>query len=169
MLWDLHDFASRADRRWLYPDEMRQRWGGDARPIARQAERDLLVSWALAVEKLKPAYADAEQWQAKVDLLRSAALIFAPATRTFQRVGLPAGKRIPSLLFALALHRNRRDELGQLGEAPLREMIEQSLQCRPGPWTAKVRRWLSDWATETRMHQPNVKALIQTSVRVHPA
>jgi|GEM_PF-2054112 len=169
ILRNLYEFARDPDRRWLNPDDMRQRWGGDVRPLNTETARDLFVSWVQGTHDQKPPYAHEEQWKVKVDLLRSAALVLCPDPLTFRRVGVPTSRHIPALFFGLVLHGNRRDELGKLGEKALRDMLEQSLSCQASQWTRGVHSWLALWRTQTRVRQPNIEALIGDTLKAHPA
>jgi hypothetical protein len=149
ILTELYEFAVSADRRWLTP-EMLERPARAARLDGSAAR--LLASWVHQVSKAKPAYAHAEQWSVKVDLLRSAAIVLAPDAATVQAVGVPAGdSRVPALFFGLLLRkRHEREELAALGDDALRQLVRQSTTCRASrPTRDSVRGWLEQWQKDT--------------------
>ncbi|HET9768299.1 MAG TPA: hypothetical protein VFS60_15705 [Thermoanaerobaculia bacterium] len=153
LLVELHQFAAAADRRWLAPDALRTRLRGDVRPwLDHEATTvgELLARWIAQLESARPPHAHREQWQVKLDLLRSAALSFAPGPSTWELVGLPRGDRVPAFLLAIALDDRRRDDLARLGDAALRAMQQQTADCKRSPWSKRVRAWLQLWRDHTR-------------------
>jgi hypothetical protein len=141
-LRELYAFAQSVDRRWLDPGEVQR--------ITRPEEvpEQLLPSWIETLRQQQPDHANAEQWRVKLDLLRSAALVLRPEDDTLQNVGLPESRRVPALLFALRLE--KRDLLvKKMSENALRQILRQSLSCRPDPRTREVRRWITEWQGKT--------------------
>ena len=165
----LRDFAADPQWRWLDPQQLPQLWQVDVEPLkggdAEQA-RELLASWISELEAHPPEHAHREQWEVKVDVLRSAALVLAPAAATLQRVGLPTGKRVPALLFALALDDRVRGQLLLLGDDGLRRAVDQSLACLPSPWRSRVESWLRAWE-RSRSNAPRVTEILSKSLADH--
>lgn len=118
-LRELYAFANARDRRWLDPASLRC--------AGRGSWGELLCEWVATVRDSKPPYADREQWTAKVDLLRSAAIVLAPFPSTLRAIGMPDEKsRVPALLFGLALMKSDWKVLLGLGESSLGPLVEQS-------------------------------------------
>ena len=176
VLQERYRFAREPDRRWLDPEALSKIVKGASReaPVLRfdaQSEASVLLrTWVRQVREQCPAYAAREQWDAKVDLLRSAALVLVPERSTVKAVGLPErDSRVPGLLFGLLLEtRNQRDFLGGLGPEALHQLIDQSLSCRAELWAGKVRRWLVEWRSQTTRAEPAVRRLIEEGMRTHP-
>jgi hypothetical protein len=131
LLHVLWDFACRVDRRWLEPDLVRDACRGEPlRPFAADSpEADLLRRWAREVTASRPPRVDTEEWTVKSDVLRAAAIVFAPDPATVAAVGWPRSGRIPPLFFAPALAAGGRAELERRlgadlwGEATMRSRM----------------------------------------------
>jgi len=160
---ELYEFARSAERRWLTPKSL----NGIGRipcfaphdPAAR-----LLCEWVQHVRDHTPGEADPEQWQVKVDLLRSAALVLVPAASTLENVGVPdAESRVPALLFGLLLDERHADQLAGLGPKILGELLDQSFVCEGRDrWSARLRTWLREWERVSR--RPEVRKAIDTAL-----
>jgi hypothetical protein len=170
ILDELYRFARSADRRWLSP-EMLKKAGSVPRFSSQEPAARRLWSWVRQVREQRPAYADPEQWAAKVDLLRSAALVLVPEPETYREISpFDAGSHVPALLFGLLLeNRSQWDSLAGLGDKILRQLLEQSLTCRGSKtWTPKLRRWLEHWRSSSQRRDVNVQNLIGEAFRAHP-
>jgi len=163
MVVELYEFARSAERRWLTPKSL----NGTGRipcfaphdPAAR-----LLCEWVRQVRAQPPSDADPEQWQVKVDLLRSAALVLVPDAATVETVGVPeAESRVPALLFALLLDERHADQqLAGLGPKTLGELLDQSFLCEGRDrWSDRLRTWLREWARVSR--RPEVRSVIESA------
>ncbi|HEV7506934.1 MAG TPA: hypothetical protein VGS07_18735 [Thermoanaerobaculia bacterium] len=151
----LQNFATDSNRRWLAPEELA---GGSGR-LLRAADgwdRDLVAcieAQEAEVEKLRREQGilrwQREHLQAKADLLRAAALALAPAV--FSRLDPPKSKRVPALLYCVLLAEQDWSRLAALGEAKLREMVRQSLDCRPDLQGGALRAWLARWGSRMKM------------------
>ncbi|HEV7766153.1 MAG TPA: hypothetical protein VGQ76_14205 [Thermoanaerobaculia bacterium] len=163
---ELYEFATAVDRRWLSPDTLKNA-GGPLRFRSSATEARLLCDWIKQVQKCPP-HANEKQWDAKIDLLRSAAIVLVPEPSTMKAVGLPAtDSPIPVLLFGLMLdNRGERDALAGVGAALLRNMLEQSTRCRSSYyWNGRLRTWLSRWQRDTDRKDVNVEMLIAEAVK----
>lgn len=164
LIQELYEFARAVDRRWLDPEasslRKKLRDAGSFNP----AHALILPSWIRQLGKQCPEDVDEKQWTVKLDLLRSAAVVFYPDPSVWKAVGLPQGRRIPALFFALLFDNvKQRDNLGGLGEAPLRQIIEHSLDCIPSSWTRKVRDLIDRWHVESNRRDPDIRRLIETA------
>ncbi|MFL6244778.1 MAG: hypothetical protein ACJ74H_02045 [Thermoanaerobaculia bacterium] len=155
---DLYEFARNPLRRWLDVSTMRRRQRGGDR---------VLVDWVQQTARQRPHYANEEQWQAKVDLLKSAAIAFLPVPDTVQQTGIPdEDSRVPALLLALLLSHSDRDSLAGIGEDALRRVIVQSLTCRGAQrHEPEIRQWLQEWRSSTR--RPDVRDTINEALQTH--
>lgn len=154
---DLYEFARNPLRRWLDVNMMRRRQRGGER---------VLVDWVQQTGEQRPHYANEEQWQVKIDLLRSAAIAFLPASATVQHTGIPDEEsRVPALLLALLLGQSDRDSLAGLGGDVLRRVIVQSLTCRGARrHEPEIRQWLQEWRSSTR--RGDVRDLINEAFKI---
>lgn len=160
LLRELYDFASDGNSRWLAPETLAQA-ARSLRP--GDPSTRVIRSWVTEVRAQEPADVHREQWSAKVDLLRSAAIVLDPDVGTLHAVRLPeAGSRVPALLFGLALSdRTQWDALAKLGQRSLREALAQSTNCRaPASLRSALGEWLERWQKETHAHAVNVRGLI---------
>lgn len=158
LLWD---FARRRNRRWLDPRELHVKVPSLG---PESIEARLLCDWVAEVEA-SVGDADAEQWSAKVDLLRSATIVLVPNRSTWEKVGLPrADSRVPALLFGLMLQRPTDwDRLFAVGEPLVDRAIRQSLLCRSLSARSDVRKALHSWRAASRH-----AALIQRALNESP-
>ena len=134
ILGELFEFAQNADRRWLKPDELPpfdSAIGGD--------DAEILKSWIHDMGHYLPEYemihsgplasVDLEQWEVKIDLLKSAALICDPRSSTYHEIGELKSGRIPPLFFLGCLAESSWQRLRDLGDETLQELIRQSRAC----------------------------------------
>jgi hypothetical protein len=162
---ELYDFARCVDRRWLTPDDVRQAWRL-SRVTASDALIVLLCDWIHEVEQQRSAFAfaDAEQWCVKVDLLRSAALVLAPSA-SILRIAPASGSRVPALFFGPVLERGQYDTLFGLGEEPLRGLLEQTLSCPIAThWHDMLRQWQQQWSE----YSTRARSLASGALIAHP-
>lgn len=155
----LYQFARDPGRRWLTPDDLK---GLESLPqlSPRDHAAGILCGWVREVCDGRPSWAHPKQWEVKIDLLRSAALVIVPDASTLDAIGSPAADaRVPLLFFALALERRmERERLAAIGENALRQTLHQSLTCAaPKAWMNKLREWLRLWQQEAPR---DVKVLI---------
>jgi len=151
ILTELHQFATDPSRRWLDPEAIRKSCGELRFPSSTTASR-LLFDWLAQVRDQMPSRADPKQWEVKIDLLRSAAIVLMPELPTVRKLDLPATKRrVPILFFGMVL--KGRKELGRLeglGSDTLRHLLSQSLSWSDSPfWTRKFRDWLLAWQNDS--------------------
>ncbi len=166
---ELYDFASDSNRRWLAPESLRHA-ALSLRPGDPSAR--VIRSWVAEVRAQEPADAHREQWSAKVDLLRSAAIVLDPDAATVQAVSFPErDSRVPALLFALVLSdRSQWDALAKLGQRALREALAQSTNCcAPYSLRSALGKWLEQWRSKTQAHDINVRGLITEALTQTPA
>lgn len=166
------DFARSEDRRWLHPRELRA-LAASALPIDLAA-RQALHTWARDVAAQLPAAADAEwdlphgaadeQWGVKAELLRALVYVLAPEPDTLRRLPVPQPGRVPALLYAPALDRERATALVSHGEEGLRSLIRQSFGVRWPNFARTLRAWLAAWRPPSKMFA----RLLEEELR-HPA
>lgn len=155
MLKELWEFARAPNRRWLDPRTLKAR--RLPKLTAQTAEARILNEWVTEVRKQKPDYVHPEQWNVKVDLLRSAAVVLVPEPSTLQKVGGPGSDRVPILLFALMMESPQQwDRLLGLGQKGLSEALGQSARCASRYWVGLLRERLRKW----REVRPDVRELI---------
>ncbi|HEX2835310.1 MAG TPA: hypothetical protein VHW00_20010 [Thermoanaerobaculia bacterium] len=160
LMHELFAFARSPERRWLDPGKLTRARNSQFWAQPRNATA-LLTEWVQAVGNGRPPYANLEQWNVKVDLLRSAAVCLVPDSQLVRTISLPApDSRVPSLLFALQLQsRHERDSLLRIGETALRQAMLQSLTCRGSArYGLQIRAWLKEWSRNTG--HPEVRALV---------
>jgi hypothetical protein len=162
ILFDLYEFARMPSRRWLEPKALADR---DRIPRLTPDSAASICDWVRQVCDRPPGYADPEQWQVKVDLLRSAALVLAPYPATLRQVGAPgADSRVPALLFGLLLPPDQSDRLGDLGLDVLEQLLDQSFLCNGTKrWGSQLRRWLQQWEDASR--RQDVRMVIRNALR----
>jgi hypothetical protein len=166
LLHELHAFAASADRRWLDPRSL----------AAKQPSKiegsyaSFFASWAQELLKQRPAWAHAEQWDAKIDVLRSAAITFFPDPTLLRTVAIPKNdSRVPALLFGPCLQERQWDSLAALGEEGLRQVLTQSARCEaPQSVLNPVRDWLRRWQSRRSNSSAKVEALIGDALRLRP-
>jgi len=166
LLHELHAFAASADRRWLDPRSL----------AAKQPSKieggyaSFFSSWVQELRKQRPAWAHAEQWDVKIDVLRSAAITFFPDPTLLRTVGIPKNdSRVPALLFGPCLHERQGNSLAALGEEGLRQVLTQSARCKaPQSVLHPVREWLRRWQLRKSYSGTNVEALIGDALRLFP-
>lgn len=160
ILHELHAFASSADRRWLTPQSLKFNGKLDV------AYASLLASWTEELRKQKPEWVHVEQWSAKIDVLRSAAIVLLPHASILQTIGIPnEGSRVPALLFASQLDDRQADSLTSLEETGLRRVLTQSARCAaPKSVWDPIHQWLQRW--RPRHSRFNVGALITEALRL---
>jgi hypothetical protein len=158
VIHELYRFGRAADRRWLSPDVLR-RAGPMRQFTAQQAAARILCDWVHEVRGQRPPHADEKQWEVKVDLLRSAALILVPDASILDQVGRPGSDgRVPLLLYALNLEQHQAETLSRFGRHALRDICHQSLTCGGSTkWNGKVRQWLQNCEQSAR---PEIRAAI---------
>lgn len=140
VLLELWEFARTANRRWLDPRSLA------GLRLPKPAEAAVVCDWVSDVRQQRPGYAHKEQWNVKVDLLRSAALVLVPDPSTWQRVGPPDSNRVPILLFALMMESaSQWNRLNGLGTKTLTEALTQSANCEASYWTRQLRDRLRRW------------------------
>lgn len=159
---ELYAFAVAPNRRWLAPSDL-EHLGGPRQLKPRESAARVLCRWVQEVREQRPPYAAEAQWEVRVDLLRSAALVLAPDPATVRAVGRPGNESlVPSLLYALLLEkRAHRDALASLGETNLHEIIKQSVSCRGSRhWVLRVRQWLREWQVDTEIRAFDLRGWI---------
>ena len=162
----LYDFACAVDRRWLSPVALKKAGGRMAFRFA-DPEMQLLRGWITNIQKSRPLHASEKQWTAKIDLLRSAAIVLAPEPSTVKAVGIPTAQSpVPALLFGLMFEsRLQMDTLAGVGPDLLRRLLEQSTRC-PGSayWNRHLGKWLDQWQKTTDRRDFQVRSLIAETV-----
>ena len=169
ILWRLYEFAIAPDRRWLDPDMLAAQIRGETQ-VRRESAR-ALRDWVWQLRKQQPSYADERQWQVKIDLLRSAAMVLVPEPATLVSVGRPDAKsRIPALLFGLMFNTYKEcDRLAGFGEEALRYLLEQSLTCAGASvWSTRMRPWLQRWQRESQRQDVRIPRLIGEVLKACP-
>ncbi len=162
---ELYAFARAVDHRWIDPEASSLKKKLREATHYKPAPASLLPSWIEALEAQRPEDVDKDQWTVKLDLLRSAAVVLFPDPTVWKKVGLPRSPRIPALFFALLLESSKqRDTLGGLGEALLRQTLEQSVECTPSRWASKVRDMLGRWQVETNRRDTDIRRLIEIAL-----
>jgi hypothetical protein len=141
ILHELHAFAASVDRRWFMPQSLQFNGKMDL------SYASLFASWIQELLKPKQPWVHAEQWSAKIDVLRSAAIILLPDVALLNTVGIPGeSSRVPALLFAPLLEERRADSLAKLGEEGLRLVLIQSARCAaPKSIWDPIYQWLQGW------------------------
>jgi len=165
----LHDFAAAPDQRWLDPCTLTSHVRGETR-APRESAR-VLLDWVRQLRDQQPGYVDERQWQVKIDLLRSAAIVLVPEPATLATVGRPdTQSRIPALFFGLMFDRDKElDRLAGFGERALRDLLEQSLTCAGAKvWSTRMRPWLQRWRNDSQRQDVNVRRLIGEVLQACP-
>lgn len=157
----LHDFAVATDRRWLEAEKL------DARPCQLDPRDSPIPAWIYTLGNQRPSWVDNEQWEVKLDLLRSAAFVLHPRPEMVKTVGLPTTGRVPALYCALRpqhalLSRAELDLLGKLGQPALQEVLEQSLRLGVGLLGSQVRALLRYWRGVTELR--NIREMIDLAL-----
>lgn len=160
-----YDFGRDVDSRWLTPGSLKNKmtvWR--AEPADSVAA--LLCTWVAEVQKQKPDFADTLQWSAKVDLLRSAALVLAPYPETW-RICLPSNtSRVPGLFFGPLIDGHYCDQLYGLGKEALRMLLDQALSWQiPGELPLKLWNWTERWLGASKKFE--VEILLREALRTH--
>ncbi len=166
ILRELHAFAKSADRRWLTPQSLKTN-----KPSKLDSSyASLFASWAQELRKQKPPWAHAEQWNVKIDVLRSAAIALFPDATLLRTIGVPEeDSRVPALLFGPLLDERQWDSLSALGERGLRQVLTQSARsAAPRSVWSSIRQWLVRWQLRTRHSGVNVSVLIGDALRLRP-
>jgi hypothetical protein len=127
----LYELAAAPRKRWWTPQPFQ--------PLQDERAGEMLLQWIGQLAELQ-GDADADQWQVKIDLLRSAALALLPSEATAGRLGPFAG-RIPPLLYLAAQGKSGYLLLARLG-AHLEPLLKVSLQCPTESLCGSVRSWL---------------------------
>jgi len=108
-LHEIYRFVQADERRWLAPEYLRRFCQKQPfEPYVQDAEK--ICKWVKLTEANKPDYADKEQWQVKVDLLKALAFVLVPRSEALEEIGLPDGQRVPALLFAELLENGTEDK-----------------------------------------------------------
>jgi hypothetical protein len=165
----LYDFAVAPDRRWLTPATLAVQARREMQ-VKRESAR-ILCDWVRQVKDQRPPHADHRQWQIKIDLLQSAAIVLVPEPATLDSVGRPDAKsHVPSLLFGLMFDTVKEwDRLAGFGADALRQLLEQSLTCAGAPtWSARMRPWLERWQIDSQRRDVTVRALIREALTSCP-
>lgn len=142
----LFDFARCVDRRWLDPEQLPALCGGDPlRPFATgSSEAQLLWSWVREITLGRPPRVDEEEWTVKGDLLRAAAVAFAPDPAMVAELGWPQTGWVPPLLFAPVLESRCLEDLEQSLGVEFWEAHERSrMLCKRPSFDARMARWLA--------------------------
>jgi hypothetical protein len=169
ILTRLHEFAVSPDRRWLDPLTLTLHVRSDTQ-VPRESAR-VVLDWVRQLHDQR-GYADKRQWQVKMDLLRSAAIVLVPEPATLAAVGRPdTQSRIPALLFGLMFDRHQDwDRLAGFGDRALRDLLEQSLTCSGAKrWGTRMRAWLERWQIESRRQDISVRRMIGEVLKACPA
>jgi hypothetical protein len=151
---ELHAFAASADRRWLAPQSLK------SKPAKLEPSyTSLFASWVQELGRQKPPLAHSAQWNAKIDVLRSAAIVLIADGSVLRTVGIPDERsRVPALLFGPMLDNRQRENLARLREDELRLLFTQSARCAaPKNVWDPLRRWLDSWT----LSKPGPGALIR--------
>lgn len=162
----LHDFAVATDRRWLEAEKL------DARPCQLDPHDSPIPAWIDTLRNRRPSWVDNEQWEVKLDLLRSAAFVLHPRPEMVKILGLPTTGRVPALYCALRpqhalLSRAELDLLGKLGQPALQKVLEQSLRPGVGLRGSQVRALLRYWQGVTE-HR-DIREMIDLALAARPA
>jgi hypothetical protein len=166
ILRELYAFAKSADRRWLTPRSLKAN-----RPAKLDSSyASLFASWAQELRNQKPPWAHAEQWNVKIDVVRSAAIVLFPDANLLRTIGVPdEDSRVPALLFGPLLGERQLDSLTALGEKGLRQVLTQSARsAAPRSIWRPIREWLVRWQVRTRHSGANIGALIGDALRLRP-
>lgn len=98
-LHEIYRFAQANERRWLAPEYLRRFCSNQPfQPLEQEAEK--IYDWIKWTAANKPDYADEEQWQVKIDLLKALALVLVPRSKALEEIRLSEGLRVSALLFA---------------------------------------------------------------------
>ncbi len=129
----LFDFADNVDHRWLTPERLAGRALGQVMPLAAgDPDRSAVRSWWRDAATEYPEDVALEQWAVKVELLRAAALVLAPArarSGAASRIDALDNNTVPALLFlSLLAARGREQLVNRVGLADLGKLIRHSLQ-----------------------------------------
>lgn len=165
-LQELHAFAASADRRWLTSGSLTARRPSKLDP----SYASLFAAWIEELRKQRPAWAHLEQWSAKIDVLRSAAIAFSPGPTVLHVVGLPNDtSRVPALLFGPLLETRDSDSLISLGKEGLRQVLTQTARCAaPQSIWSPIHDWLRRWQLRRSYSGMNVETLIGDALRLRP-
>ena len=168
IIHQLYEFAAARDRRWMSPETLRPSTGR-LRFSSNESSGQLLCNWADEV-RIQPQHADPRQWDVKVDLLRSAAIVLVPEPATLGRFrNAQLSGRVPLLFFARMLKgRAEWDELAGIGEEGLRWLLEQSVNCGFSSATS-LNGWLTSWQETSTRIDVDVRRLIREVRRSHSA
>lgn len=160
ILHELYAFASSVDRRWLTPESLKFTGKVDMSCVT------LFASWTQELRNQKKDWAHPEQWNAKIDVLRSAAIVLLPHASVLQTVGIPdETSRVPALLFAPQLDDRQADSLAFLEEMELRRVLTQTARCAaPKSVWDPIHQWLLHW--RPRNSRFNVGSLINEALRL---
>jgi hypothetical protein len=151
----LYELADRINLRRIDLRRLRVAMDGQPRllPAGEDPARHPLVAWIQALRSNIPPEVHPQEWQFKIDQLRSAALVLLPSARTLAIVGLPEGEhaRVPALLVALALDPKQTGQaLAEHGLDALQQILRQSLGCHNPYLVEKIHRWMADWCSRQR-------------------
>jgi hypothetical protein len=169
IIHQLYEFAAARDRRWVSPETLRTS-NGKLRFSSSEPSGQLLCNWAEEVRIQDRQHADSRQWDVKVDLLRSAAIVLVPEPATLEkfRTAQLSG-RVPLLFFARMLKgRAEWDVLAGIGEGGLRWLLEQSVSCGFSSATS-LNGWLTSWQETSTRNDVDVRRLIREVRRSHSA
>ncbi len=147
----LFSYADSVDCRRLTPEKLALRDLGQAKPLASEDPNHSVVnSWPQDVETRRPADVAPEQWNVKVELLRAAALVLAPAARRSKAAGSIIAldnKTVPALFFLALLDSKGRERFAQIVLADLTPLIRHSVRRPHATLCEPVIDDLSRWRT----------------------